>query len=109
MEYRFYQEDENENNIILMVEWQTQERLAAYQNSDQYKILMGAISLLCESSEMKNRLGADRAASLTPSPAQISWVEDNEGGTMLPDSLDILWQRTGTTGTSTDSEPGIAA
>jgi quinol monooxygenase YgiN len=53
VEYRFYQEGENENKIILMVEWQTQEKLAAYQDSDQYKILMGAISLLCESSEMK--------------------------------------------------------
>jgi quinol monooxygenase YgiN len=51
-EYRFYQEGENENSLILILEWQTQEKLAAYQNSDQYKILMGAISLLCESSEI---------------------------------------------------------
>jgi len=51
--YRFFQEGENENHIILMMEWQKQEKLAAYQNSDPYKILMGAISLLCESSEMK--------------------------------------------------------
>jgi quinol monooxygenase YgiN len=53
VEYRFYQEGENENTLILILEWQTQEKLAAYQNSDQYKILMGAISLLCESSEMR--------------------------------------------------------
>jgi quinol monooxygenase YgiN len=52
-EYRFYQEGDNENTLILIVEWQTQEKLAAYQNSNQYKILRGAISLLCESSEMK--------------------------------------------------------
>ena len=56
IEYRFYQEGENENNIILILEWQAPEKLAAYQNSDQYKILMGAISLLCESSEI--RIGA---------------------------------------------------
>jgi quinol monooxygenase YgiN len=56
MEYRFYQEGENENNIILILEWQAQEKLSAYQNSDQFKILMGAISLLCESSEI--RIGA---------------------------------------------------
>jgi len=56
VEYRFFQEGENENHIILMMEWQKQEKLAAYQNSDPYKILMGAISLLCESSEM--RIGA---------------------------------------------------
>jgi quinol monooxygenase YgiN len=53
VEYRFYQEGENENTLILILEWQTQEKLAAYQNSDQYKILMGAISLLCESSEVR--------------------------------------------------------
>jgi quinol monooxygenase YgiN len=52
VDYRFYQEGDNENHIILMVEWQTQENLEAYQDSNQYKILMGAISLLCESSEM---------------------------------------------------------
>lgn len=56
VEYRFFQEGDNENSIILILEWQAQEKLAAYQNSDQYKILMGAISLLCESSEM--RIGA---------------------------------------------------
>lgn len=51
--YRFYQEGDNENNIVLILEWQTQEKLAVFPNSNQYKILMGAISLLCESSEMK--------------------------------------------------------
>lgn len=51
--YRFFQEGENENRIILILEWQTQEKLAVFPNSNQYKILMGAISLLCESSEMK--------------------------------------------------------
>jgi quinol monooxygenase YgiN len=56
VEYRFFQEGDNENSIILILEWQAQEKLAAYQNSDQYKILMGAISLLCESSEI--RIGA---------------------------------------------------
>ena len=53
MKYRFFHEGENGNNIILILEWQTREKLAAYQNSDQFKILMGAISLLCESSEMR--------------------------------------------------------
>jgi len=53
VKYHFYQEGENENNIILILEWQTQERLAAYQNSDLYKILKGAISLLCGSSEVR--------------------------------------------------------
>jgi quinol monooxygenase YgiN len=52
-EYRFFLEDAKENNIILIMEWETQDRWAAYQNTEQYKILLGAISLLCESSEMK--------------------------------------------------------
>jgi quinol monooxygenase YgiN len=53
VEYRFFQEDAHENNIILIMEWQTQDRWAAYQKTEQYKILLGAINLLCESSEMK--------------------------------------------------------
>jgi quinol monooxygenase YgiN len=56
LDFRFYQEGANENSIMLILEWQTQESLAAYQNSEEYKILMGAISLLCASSEL--RIGA---------------------------------------------------
>lgn len=50
--YRFFQEGKNENSIILILELQSQEKLTAFQNSDQYKILLGALSLLCESSEI---------------------------------------------------------
>jgi quinol monooxygenase YgiN len=50
--YCFFQKGENDNSIILIMEWQTQEQLTAFQNSDRYKILLGAISLLCESSEI---------------------------------------------------------
>jgi len=50
--YRFFQEGKNENCIILIIEWLAQEKLMEFQNSDQYKILLGAISLLCESSEI---------------------------------------------------------
>ena len=53
LEYHFYQEGDDDNNIILMMRWESQEKLAAYQNSDQHKILLGAISLLCKSSEVK--------------------------------------------------------
>jgi quinol monooxygenase YgiN len=52
LEYRFYQEEGNENVIILVMAWQTQEGLRAYQDSDPFRILKGAMSLLCENSEM---------------------------------------------------------
>lgn len=52
LEYRFFWQGENENSIILIMKWQSQEKLTEFQNSDQYKILLGAISLLCESSEI---------------------------------------------------------
>jgi quinol monooxygenase YgiN len=52
LEYRFYQEGGNENAIILVITWQTPEGLKAYQDSDPFKILKGAMSLLCENSEM---------------------------------------------------------
>jgi quinol monooxygenase YgiN len=70
VEYRFYQERKNKNNIILMVEWQTQENLAAYQDSTQYKILMGAISLLCESSEMS--IGSVPSSRVTDTHTPLS-------------------------------------
>jgi quinol monooxygenase YgiN len=62
--YRFFQDGENENSIILILEWQTQEKLTAFQNSDQYKILSGAISLLCVSSEITTGSGQPGALSL---------------------------------------------
>jgi quinol monooxygenase YgiN len=62
--YRVFQEGENENSIILILEWQTQENLIAFRNSDQYKILSGAISLLCESSEITTGSGQPDTLSL---------------------------------------------
>ena len=52
LEYRFYQEAGNENAIILVMAWQTQEGLKAYQDSETFRILKGAMSLLCENSKM---------------------------------------------------------
>lgn len=54
--YRVYQEGGDKNTIIMVMEWQTQEMLAAYQNTDPFKILQGAMSLLCQNSEI--RVGA---------------------------------------------------
>ena len=62
--YRFFQDGENENSIILVLEWQTQENQIAFQNSDPYKILSGAISLLCESSEITTGAGQPERLSL---------------------------------------------
>jgi quinol monooxygenase YgiN len=56
LEYRFYQERGDENTIIMIMEWQTQKELEAYQNTDPFKILQGAMSLLCQNSEL--RIGA---------------------------------------------------
>jgi quinol monooxygenase YgiN len=66
LEYRFYQEGEDDNNIILIMGWQSREKLAAYQNSDQHKILLGAISLLCQSSDMKIGTVPNRNPSRIP-------------------------------------------
>jgi quinol monooxygenase YgiN len=62
--YRFFQEGENENSVILILEWQTQEKLTAFRNSDTFKILSGAISLLCESSEITTGSGQPESFSL---------------------------------------------
>ena len=57
LEYRFYQEEGDENIIIMVMEWQSQEKLEAYQNTDPFKILKGAASLLCQNFEL--RIGAE--------------------------------------------------
>ena len=62
--YRFFQDGENKNSIVLILEWQTQEKLTAFFNSDQYQILSGAISLLCESSEIITGSGQPEPLSL---------------------------------------------
>ncbi len=70
MKYRFYQEGDNENNVILILEWESQEKLASYHNSDEYKILMGAISLLCESADMKTGTVPMEVPHIFPPPAK---------------------------------------
>lgn len=57
LECRFYKERGDENTIIMIMEWQTQEKLEAYQNTDLFKVLQGAASLLCQNFEL--RIGAE--------------------------------------------------
>jgi quinol monooxygenase YgiN len=51
--YSFYLEEGDENTIIMVMEWQSQEKLAEYQKTDSFKILQGAASLLCQDFELK--------------------------------------------------------
>jgi quinol monooxygenase YgiN len=48
----FYQSIENENQLNLLEEWDTQENLKGYLKSDQFRVLRGAMNLLQEPYEM---------------------------------------------------------
>lgn len=51
--YRLYQDIENENDLILVDEWETQEDLDNHLQSDCFGVLIGAMSLLSEPPEIK--------------------------------------------------------
>jgi len=48
----FCQSMENENEIFLLEEWDTQENLKSYLKSKRFKVLRGAMNLLKEPHEM---------------------------------------------------------
>jgi len=48
----FYQSIENENQLNLLEEWDTEENLTIYLKSERFKVLRGAMNLLNEPYEM---------------------------------------------------------
>jgi quinol monooxygenase YgiN len=48
----FCQSMENENQLYLLEEWDTQENLIGHQQSERFRVLRGAMSLLKEPHEM---------------------------------------------------------
>jgi quinol monooxygenase YgiN len=48
----FCQSMENENELYLLEEWDTQENLIGHQKSERFRVLRGAMSLLKEPPEM---------------------------------------------------------
>jgi quinol monooxygenase YgiN len=48
-----YKDTENDNFFCIMQKWKTQGDLDVYMNSENHKILLGAIRLLAESSQFK--------------------------------------------------------
>jgi quinol monooxygenase YgiN len=48
----FYQGMENEDELCILEEWETQENLDRNLKSEHFKILQGAMNLLCEPDKM---------------------------------------------------------
>ena len=48
----FYQSIEDENRLLLLEEWDTQEDLMAHLESEHFRVLRGAMNLLKEPQEM---------------------------------------------------------
>jgi len=51
--YRFYQEINHENSLILMEEWESQEDLDRYIRSDQYRKILAVMDMSSEEPEVK--------------------------------------------------------
>lgn len=50
--YRFYQEAENENSTVLIGEWETEEDWDNHLRSDDFAVLLGAITVLSSTSNI---------------------------------------------------------
>jgi quinol monooxygenase YgiN len=50
---RLYQEMDDRSGFSLIYEWETQEDLDVYFNSEQFRVLLGALKVLGEKSEIK--------------------------------------------------------
>jgi quinol monooxygenase YgiN len=50
--YDFYQSTEDENELLLLEEWDTQENLMSHLKSERFRVLRGAMNLLREPYEM---------------------------------------------------------
>ena len=53
MSSRFYREVENENVLCVIEEWETQADLDVHLQSDNYRVLRGAVRLLNGPAEMR--------------------------------------------------------
>mgnify|MGYP005821733379 CR=1 FL=1 len=48
-----YRDVDDEARFTLTCEWQTPERLEAYLRAEEFRVLFGAVKVLCETSEIK--------------------------------------------------------
>jgi len=50
--FSFYQEIDDQTGFSLIYEWKTQEDCERYLDAEKFKVLLGALRVLCEKSEM---------------------------------------------------------
>src|ERR1700759_26575 len=54
--YRFYEEADDENTFVLIGEWETRDAWSNHLYSDNFAVLLGSISLLCDSPQIDFKL-----------------------------------------------------
>jgi quinol monooxygenase YgiN len=59
--YHFYSEADDENTFVLIGEWETAGAWSAHLNSDNFAVLIGSISLLCDCAPIDFKLLAHAA------------------------------------------------
>jgi quinol monooxygenase YgiN len=54
--YRFYEEAGDENTLVVIGEWETPDAWSNHLKSDNFAVLLGSISLLCDSPDIDFKL-----------------------------------------------------
>jgi quinol monooxygenase YgiN len=59
-----YQEIDDHTGFSLMHEWETQEELERYLGAEKFRVLLGALKVLCEKSEIRYRHVSEKLPDL---------------------------------------------
>ena len=73
--YRFYLEDGNENCTVLIGEWETQEDWDNHLRSDDFAVLLGAITVLSNTSNIDFKILSYKAGLETVTTARTTSEE----------------------------------
>ncbi len=63
-----YREMVNANSFRLVVEWETQKDLERYLQAEKFRVLLGALGILCRESEIRYSEKKENALSLPKIP-----------------------------------------
>lgn len=55
MRSTLYQQIDDQTSFSLIHEWETQEHLDRYLGAEEFRVLLGALKILCEKSEIRYR------------------------------------------------------
>ena len=73
LSYRFYEEAGDENAFVLIGEWETPDAWNGHLSSDNFAVLLGSISLLCNRSHVDFKLLSQASGIEAATRARIEY------------------------------------